>query len=123
MITGLTELGKTQTELTLPIGVRLGDSNRLVAVTTLGEGAFSGGVVQRVTVRADSRLRQLMNGAFTGADTLTRIDLYIESAESILPPADFIGTAQGFEIHVSNTSSYRSDYFWSSFKDFIIADL
>ncbi|MBQ8290653.1 MAG: hypothetical protein IJY01_07285 [Clostridia bacterium] len=123
MITGLTELGKTQTSLTLPIGVRLGDSNNLVAVTTLGEGAFSGGIAQRVTVSADSRLKQLMNGAFTGAGSLTRLDLYIESAESVLPPADFIGTASSFEIHVSSSSSYRSDYFWSSFADIIKSDL
>ncbi len=123
MITGLTDLGKTMTELTLPLGVRLGDSDNLIAVTTVGEGAFSGGVVQKLTVTADSRLKQFMNGAFSGAGTLTRVDLYIEAADSVLPPADFRGTASGFELHVSSESSYRTDYFWSSFTDLIKADL
>ncbi len=113
MIVGLTDLGKQQTGLTLPIGVKLGDTNSLVAVTALGERALEGGVVQTLTVKADARLKQFMNGAFTGAASLKRLDLYIEDATSILPPADFSGVASGFVLHVSESSSYNTDYFWS----------
>ncbi len=123
MITGLTDLGKEQTSLTLPLGVGLGDTNNLIAVTAIGEAAFDGGALERLTVKDESRLKQFMNGAFTSAKNLRRIDLYIENAESVLPPADFSGTANGFELHVSETSSYSTDYYWSQIPVKIIQDL
>ena len=122
MITGLTELGKSMTELTLPVSVRLGEGDRSVAVTAIGEGAFADGGLTHITVTENSELRQIMNGAFRDSG-IKRLDLHIYAAETILPPTSFSGTAQGFEVHVPKGSSYTTDYYWSQVKLTIVEDL
>ena len=106
-IVGLSELGKTQTALTLPL------SYNYRKVTVLGEAALSGGIVSSLTVSADTNITVLLDGCFEGAGALTDLWLYPMAAEEILPPSSFGGVAQGFRVHIPAGSSYPSDYYWS----------
>ncbi len=123
MISGLSELGRKESVLTIPKTVRIEGKNKPLRVIAIGEGAFDGSSVREINIPADSSLRQFMNGAFKGAGMLTRINLYIENCEAVLPPSNFHGAASNFELHVPETSDYRTDYFWSQISVTIIADL
>jgi len=123
MITGLTELGKTQEELTVPRCVRVDGTEFAVAVTAIGERAFDGGRMKTVNIKADSYVAQIMNKAFIGAGSLKRLNILISDATRILPPSSFAGCRQGFEVHVPKGSAYATDYFWSQIRVTIVSDL
>lgn len=122
MITGLTKLGMKQNELTLPVSVKLADSEYSIAVTAIAENAFSGGVAERIVISSTSYISQIMNGAFLDSG-LRRLDIHVENAECILPPVAFTGVAQSFTVHVPDGSNYTTDYYWSQVSVRIVADL
>lgn len=115
-ITGLTEEGKKQKTLTVPLGVELPGLNYGVAVTIVDEGAFAGGIVETVIIPENSYVTQLNNGVFSGSGTVKRLLIYKPEAETINPPFDFGGVADGFEIHAPEGSDYTTGYYWSQLK-------
>jgi hypothetical protein len=122
MITGLSKLGMNEDELTLPISVKLADSEYSVAVTAIGEDAFAGGSLKRVIITAESHISQIMNGAFRSSG-IERLDIHISNAERILPPVAFTGVAQSFVVYVPEDSNYTTDYYWSQVSVRIVAEL
>ncbi len=110
-VTGLSDLGKTMRELTLP---RAYENRRVLAVA---EGAFAEGCLTSLRLPAlegDTVQFQFENGAFRGADALTDLWLFEPDATAVLPPSDFVGVATGFCVHIPAESYYASDYNWSS---------
>lgn len=106
-VCGLTELGKEQTTLTIPLGY-----NGYI-VTSVYANAFSGGSVERINVPANTNLRSFENGSFNDTPNLVDLYMYYEVAENILPPAYFSGVGTGFKVHVPKDSNYTTDYYWS----------
>ena len=105
-ITGLTALGREQTTLTLPVGA---DGLRVIYVNA---SAFAGGVVKRLNIPRDSYLSQFANGAFIDSG-ISEIWFYTPDMLSIVPPADFFGTASGLKVHVPVGTDTSGSYEWS----------
>ena len=105
-ITGLTEEGRLQSELTVPLG---SDGRK---VFSIGENAFAGGAAIKVTVTADTNLRNFLADAF---DASSVKDLYIyydyRNDEGKLFPAPNFG---GLTIHVPEGCYFISSYDWSA---------
>ena len=112
-VVGLTDAGRSATELTLPLYAKLRGDTQRRAITAIGEGAFSGAAVRKLTVTADSYLESLRNGCFRGASELRELYLLRPYAEDITPPADFAGVHADFKIYVPDNSEYKTEYFWS----------
>jgi hypothetical protein len=102
-----------QAELTVPLFAKLKGDEYRRAVTAIGEGAFAGSSVVKLTIGADSYLDTLRNGAFRGASNLRELYILKPYAESITPPADFSGVHSSFKIYVPDNSEYKTEYFWS----------
>ncbi|MBQ3015823.1 MAG: hypothetical protein IJD79_03480 [Clostridia bacterium] len=115
-ITGLTEAGKAEKTLTIPLGVEIGGSSLAAAITIIDEGAFAGGVVETVIIPENTYVTQLNNGVFRGSGTVKRLLIYKAEAETINPPFDFSGIAEGFEVHAPEGSDYTTSYYWSQLK-------
>lgn len=118
-IIGLTDAGKTQTTLTLPVAY---DGYR---VALLGEGALSEGIVEKLIVPAGfeqfitettASMMTLENGSFTGASQLKELWIYNRHEATIMPPASFAGVHKDFSVHVPQGSSYGEGYFWGERK-------
>ena len=111
IITGLTEEGKKQTTLTLPLGY---NGKKVLYV---GARAFEGGSVTSLIIPYDSNIKSFFDGAFLGASTLTDMYIYYPNDdpndENISPPPDFAGVSSKFVVHIPHNSSYDSGYFWS----------
>ena len=110
MIVGLSELGKTQEKLTIPLGANY------KKVTALGAGAFAGGVVKEIVITDDTNLRNMIDGVMDGA-SVTDIWLYYEFDETVdqgsalKPPSDFGGN---LKIHIRKLNSgYPNHYDWN----------
>ena len=112
-VSGLTELGKAQRELTLPLGY----NGR--KVTSVLANAFSGTVAERIVITADSNIVIIHNGAFVGASTVKDLSVYKTDAGDIMPPADFYGVHPDFKVHVPIGSSYSDNYDWSNKADYV----
>ena len=112
-VSGLTELGKAQRELTLPLGY----NGR--KVTSVLANAFSGTVAERIVITADSNIVIIHNGAFVGASTVKDLSVYKTNAGDIMPPADFYGVHPDFKVHVPIGSSYSDNYDWSNKADYV----
>lgn len=105
IITGLTELGKTQESLTVPLGAEN------TKITTIGEGAFKDSVCKTLTVTEDSNLRNFAGNCFADSSIT---DLYIhydfaDESEKLAPANDF----NGITIHVPRGSRYPDHYDWN----------
>ena len=107
VIIGLSEEGKKQKELTLPLGY-LG-----YKVISVDRAAFSGGALEKLTVTADSNISSFATGAFEGASTLTDLWIYKTAGNDVMPPADFIGVSPSFKVHVPLGSDFTNHYYWS----------
>ena len=113
-ISGLTAEGRAQATLTVPVSVQIGDTGSGIGVTSIGKGAFDGCSATVVIIPENTCLRQIMNGAFEGAESLQRLEIYYENAEDIFPPTDnFSGVGSGFAVLVKDGSNYLTDYNWS----------
>ncbi len=113
-IVGLTELGKQQKTLTVPLGA---DGKK---ITHIAPNAFAGGVAETVIVSESSNLRNIATGAFDGASVKRLHILYdfAEDAEKLSPPASFGNTA----VYVRQGSAYLSHYDWMPYRMNVLPD-
>ena len=121
-ISGLSEIGKRQTTLTIPVayeGIR---------VTSVSANALSGGKVESLiipqtmrqflvrdesgNVDANTLIFSFKDGCFNNTPTLREICIYNEYESTILPPQNFTGTSGRLIVRVPAGSSYASGYFW-----------
>ena len=107
-ISGLTELGKQQSVLTVPVGY----NER--KVTAILENAFAGTVAERIIIGADANIVIIHNGAFVGASSVKDLSVYKMNASDVMPPVDFYGAHPDFKVHVPIGSSYADHYDWSN---------
>ncbi|MBR2650897.1 MAG: hypothetical protein IKD45_04485 [Clostridia bacterium] len=123
-IVSLTDAGKAQVSLTVPVYAKLeGDTVRR-AVTVLGENALAGSVAEELIIPENSYLGSFANGCFTGASALQRLYIYLFDADSLNPPKSFSGTHPDFLIHAPEGSDYTTSYYWSQVRGVeIILDL
>lgn len=109
-ITGLTEEGKKQTTLTVPLGAEG------YKVIFIGADAFAGGaattvIIQDITISNTSHIG-MDDGLFRGSKVKK---LYIKTMneETVVPPSSNDSTIPvGLEVYIPAGSSYRSGYFW-----------
>ncbi len=103
-IVGLTDEGKLQTELTIPLGARE------VKVAAIGAYAFAGGVATDVIVPEGSNLRNMFLHSFADCN-VSDLWIYYEyvTQEDKLAPAPDFG---GIIVHVPPESEYMGDYDW-----------
>lgn len=108
-ITGLTEEGRRQTRLTVPLGA---GSYRVLVI---GADALAGSDVQQLIIPADSYVSLLETHMLRGS-SCQRVDIAIDNPESVKPPETF-GAVSGLQIHTPAISdySYAFDYTWLSF--------
>ena len=78
----------------------------------ISSGAFSDGVAVRLVITSDTSLHTIQDGAFSGAHTLSELWIYYPNEAGILPPADFVGVASDFTVHIPDDSNYASGYYW-----------
>lgn len=111
-IVGLTELGKKQKELTIPLGAE----GKKVAY--LDAGVFAEGIAERVIVSEDTNLRNIATGAFDGSSVEELYILYdfVDESEKLSPPASF----GDVEIYVPENSTYLSHYDWEGYRKNIL---
>lgn len=105
-IVGLSDAGKAEKTLTVPLGY---NGRR---VTAIAQSALSGGAVEKLIITEDTNLRMLENGAFKDATELRELRIYFREAEELMPPADFFGTRDDFRIYVPRDTDYNVDYNW-----------
>ena len=109
MIVGLSELGKQQTTLTIPLGANYRK------VTALGPGAFAGGVATAVIITEDTNLRNLIDGVMDGANVSDMwiyyvFDDLVDPNSTLKPPSNFGGNLL---IHIERNSIYLTHYDWN----------
>ena len=109
-ISGLSELGKTMTSLTIPLGY---DGKKVMSVY---KGAFENSSLVSLTVTADTNLIRFENEAFKGASRLRDLWIHLPNADLIAPPIDFIGVHNAFRVHVPSDSNYSDHYYWGDRK-------
>jgi hypothetical protein len=109
--TGLTEEGKTQKELTLPLGY---NGKKILYV---GASALKGGAAVSLIVPYDSNIKSFFAGSFLGASSLKNLYIYYPNDdptnETISPPPDFSGVSPSFVVHIPPDSTYDTGYDWS----------
>ena len=103
-IVGLTELGRAQTELTVPLGA---DQTKVVHIA---RGAFEGGSARKVTIPEQSNVRLLETGLFLGSDVKELYILYDfeDEAEKLSPPTTF----GDVRVYVPQGSELLTHYDW-----------
>ncbi|MBR5448439.1 MAG: hypothetical protein IKV43_00485 [Clostridia bacterium] len=105
-ITGLSELGKTQTELTIPVGA---DGLRVISI---GANAFADGNVKRLSITENTSLKLFENGSFA-ASGIEAMYFYTTEFPYIAPPADFYGVSLDFVLHIPSGMNVSGLYEWS----------
>ena len=104
-ITGLSELGKSEKVLTLPLGYNG------FKVMYVGDAAFASGAAKEIIIPENTNIRAFTSYAFNGASSLVDLWIYYPTAEDIMP-ADFSDMPDGFKIHIPPNSNYDFDYNW-----------
>ena len=112
-VSGLTELGKQESTLTLPLGY---NGRKVTAVL---ENAFIGTTAERIVIGKDSNIVIIHNGAFVGASSVKDLSIYKINAADIMPPVDFYGVHPDFAVHVPVGSSYGDNYDWSNKAEYV----
>ena len=110
VISGLTELGRAQRELTVPLGV---DGYKVMYI---GANAFSGGTATSLVITEDTSLRGFLDGSLADCK-ITDIYIYynfvdangVTVEEEKLSPAAYM---YGKTIHVPRNSPYFTHYDW-----------
>jgi len=105
VITGLSELGKTKSSLTVPLGAES------YVVSGIAEGAIPD-TLEELIIPEGTNLRILKNGCFKNASSLERLVIYHYNDDDILPPFDFVGVKMGFKVYIPENSNYPSGYHW-----------
>lgn len=115
-LTGITELGKQQTSLTLPL------AKDGLAVQTVAAGAFAGcDQLEEIVIEADTNLTLMNNGAFEGADHLKKIIIRCLPDDILVGNGLMDGAAADVKIFVPRDyyGDYAAHYFWSEFMSYI----
>ncbi len=109
IITGLTEEGKKQKVLTIPVGIGG------FVVSEIGGGAFAGSACETVIIPENSRAQSIGNGAF-GNSNVSKLYIfqYPYPNGSPISPYDFLDTVSGFKIYVPNFDDYDNGYEWAN---------
>ncbi len=105
---GLTDEGKKQKTITIPL--TYGGK----PIVSIGEKAFSGGIVETVKIPENTNLTSFLDRAFADCKTLKRIENNAEPSK-LTPSADaFDGMNAGCYIYVpkENIGAFSGDYFW-----------
>ena len=105
MIAGLSELGKAQNSLTVPLGA---DGYK---ITAIGADAFGGGVAKELIVTENTNLRNFLDNFIRGS-SITDIKIYYDFTdenEKLAPASDFGGVT----IHIPKGSIYPNHYDWN----------
>jgi hypothetical protein len=109
-VTGLTEEGKKQQTLTIPLAAET------YKVTSIGNDAFAGGVATRVVIQdiTKAQIVEFSIGDFTFRGSNVR-ELYIYTVDekTIVPPTSNGYYPTGFKVFVPEGSYYRTGYDWS----------
>ncbi len=120
-IIGLSELGKVQKTLTVPLGYREEGEEKAYKVTSVSTDIFAGSACERLIITADTNIGSI-TGYFQGSHSLMRIDIYMPDPNEITPPGSFDNVVgSGFKIHAPRGSGYRNQYNWQDF-DYIIEE-
>ena len=119
-ITGLTDLGKAQSTLRTPVAY---DGKK---VTQISADAFAGGSAIRELFVTDN-IAQIADGAFRGADSLTKIHILAENPDdtkvnSIGNPRDGLPSDSRFYVPKGSLSVYENNYFWGPFAEYLIGE-
>ena len=116
-ISGVSELGKSEKSLIIPLGY-----NGRKVITIL-EGALKDTSVSELIITEDSNIARIDNGAFLGASALKDLRIYKASEDDISPPADFRGVSPDFKLHVPVGSNYATGYKWTNKGITIVFDI
>lgn len=109
-ITGLTDEGRAQSSLTIPLGTQG------IKVVELDTGAFSDSSVRSLTISKDTNLRLFSGDGFATSkvnDVYIHYDSGGSDAEAIYPIRDF----GGVKIHVKSGALWPSTYLWTDTVD------
>jgi len=115
-LVGITDAGKEQTVLTLPLAWEG------KAVQTVAENAFAGcGKLEEIIVEENSNLTLMNNGAFAGAPNLKKISLFT-MPDDILVGGELMNGASAdarFFVKRDHYGDYAAHYFWSEYMPII----
>lgn len=121
-ITGLSEAGKAQTSLCTPVAY---DGKK---VSRIAPNAFNGGTALTELTITDN-ISKIQNGAFRGADSLMKIhilseDCYTEPEDNDAAMHMLEGLPKGCKFYVPESAldSYKNNYFWYVYSDYIFAE-
>ncbi len=106
VIVGLTEDGKAQESLTVPLGANG------VKVVGMAANALVGTSAKVLIVTAETNLKYFANDAFKGASSLTDMWLYVSNGDVVAPPVSFAGVSSSFRVHVPDGSGFDAHYYW-----------
>lgn len=115
-LVGITDSGKEQEELTLPVAY---DGK---PVTTMAENALDGcSKLKTVIIPKNTSLTLIYDGAFAGASRLTRIEMEANCAGITVADNLMKGTPADCRIYVSRAyyGNFAGDYFWSEYMSYI----
>ena len=108
-VTGLTEEGKKQKTLTIPLGAES------YKITRIGDYAFEGGVATKVVIQditlADTVQLGIDDYAFKNS-SVKELHIYTFAEETVVPPAS-ANIPIGFKVYVPEGSYYSTGYYWS----------
>ncbi len=121
-IVGLSELGRAEKTLTVPLGYTAEDETTAYKVTLLDTDIFAGSACERLIIPKDTNIGA-MTGGFDGAVSLMRLDILTPNHNELAPPDSLQGTNADFKIHVPKGSGYSESYNWDPFSGKIIDDL
>jgi len=114
MVTGLSEKGKSRTELAIPEKI---EGKRVISV---GEGAFAESKVL-VSVTINDNIEVLMNGVFAGCATLKNVYLNTTPAKTNVSNDGFLnGASKDIKLWVAQASysEFVTNYFWGPYGDY-----
>ena len=107
IISGLSDLGKQQRSLTVPLGYNG------YKVVSIGSGAFSGSGLEELIITVDTNIRAFDPGSFDGVPSMRDLWIYYPMQDDILPPPNFDGVNPvDFEVHIPEESYYDVRYGW-----------
>ena len=114
MITGVTEEGKTKTELEIPWMI---DGTKVVAI---GSNAFDG-CVSLTSITIQNNISRIMQSAFDGCPRLREIHILNTNGADILIPGtglfDNVPSITKVYVPAQSYGLYLGDYFWGNYND------
>lgn len=116
VITGLTEEGKAQKTLTIPVGI---DGYIVSAIGNGSVGVFEGGACTKVIIPEDSKAQSIRQSSF-GKCNVTELWILqkeLPNGDKLIAPYSFADTKNGFKIYVNDRDLYMNEgegYQWGT---------